>query len=91
MDAPVQVAYVFLCHLPLNRARHLAEVRLYASLLYSQIIGLRGRKYLIAPMYILLLLLGPSGDLGKQPPVFVNFVRRKAVWQLSAALRAVRH
>ena len=95
MDLPVQVTYVFLCHLPLNRARHLAEVRIYASLLYSQIVGLRGRQYLIAPVDVLMLLLRPSGDLGQQPPVFVNFVRHKAVWQLSAPLRAplraVRH
>ena len=68
----VPAAYVFLCHLPLYRARHLADVRLYAPSLKPEIVGLRGRQYLIAPVDILLLLLGPSGDLGQQPLVFVN-------------------
>ena len=65
--------------MPLYRAKHLAEVSLYASLLKPQIIGLRGREDLIAPVDNLLLLLNPSGNIGQPPPVFVNLVRRKSV------------
>ena len=65
-------------------------MRRYASLLKPQIIGLRGRQYLVALVDVLLLLLGPSGDLGQEPPVFVNFARRKAVRQLRAVICAVR-
>ena len=77
--------------MPLQRTKHLADVRLYASPLYAHIEGLRGCKYLIDTVDILLLLLKLSGGIGQQPPVFVNFVRRKAVRQLSASICAVRH